>query len=109
MQTDDDTSGTRVASGAPASGRGGGVGLSSRSSRWEQLAPEGLLAGESSDGRLARSASDGEDDVQLRCARGERRKIGAKMQGLGLALYSVEKREEESARRWNGGARWRPP
>jgi hypothetical protein len=31
------------------------------------------------------------------------------VQGLGLALYRVEKGEEELARRWNGGARWRPP
>jgi hypothetical protein len=46
---------------------------------------------------------------QLRCARGREGEVVWVVQGLGLTLYRVEKGEEELARRWNGGARWRPP
>jgi hypothetical protein len=33
-------------------------------------------------------------------------KIGARMQGLRLAFYRVEKGEERPARWWGGGTQW---
>jgi hypothetical protein len=88
MQMDDDTPGTRVGSGAPTLGRGSGVGSFSRSSRWEQLAPEGLLAGESSDSRLALCFGSGGDCAVL-CVRKELGEIGVSLEDAGVRALAL--------------------